>query len=173
MSSRRRIYLAATLLVLCATEVIAQNDARPDTEALVTIYSNHITPLGGTLDHQWGAFKGRFFDGEKQLAFIEPAHFVTFRLPAGEHVFTANSWMNKSSTKGVHASMTLEAGRRYFIECDSFAGAPVFGIREVSCQSVQKVGMSLKPLEPVHIRPAGGHLAVSEASFPDCIANTP
>ena len=160
--------------MLSATSGIGQNNAMPNGEALITIYSNHMTLLGGTLGHQWGAFKGRFFDGEKQLAFIEPAHFVTFRIPVGEHIFTAGSWMSKNSKKGAHTKVTIEGGHRYFIECGSFAGAPAFGIREVTCHSAQPVGMGLKPLEAAHLRAAGRLLVIPESSFPDCsIANSP
>jgi hypothetical protein len=168
MDLYRQISLAVVFLILSAASTAAQDNPKSEPEALVTFYSNHITLLGGTPGHRWGAFKGRVFDGDKQLAFIEPAHFVTFRLPVGVHVFTANSWMNKSSKKGSHLKMDIEAGHRYLIECGSFAGSPVFGIREVSCPSAQSAGKDLKPLESVHLRADGSPIVIPETSFPNC-----
>jgi hypothetical protein len=168
MDLYRRVCFAVVFIILSAASTIAQDNAKSETEALITFYSNHITLLGGTLGHPWGAFKGRVFDGDKQLAFMEPAHFVTFRIPVGVHVLAANSWMDKNSKKGAHITMNIEAAHRYFIECGSFAGPPVFGIREVSCQSAQSVGKSLKPLEPVHLRAAGSPFVIPETSFPNC-----
>lgn len=173
---RSLVFAAVSGLTLCSLvpfSVVAQNTNEPPSEALVTVYSNHITMLGGTPGHRWGAFKGRLFDSVDQLAFMEPAHFITFRVSPGTHVFTANSWMSKHSDSGAHITIDLHAGRRYFIEAGSFPGEPIFGIRNVSCQFARSEASDLKPLEPVHFRPAGKTVAVSETSFPQCPADNP
>ncbi len=173
----RRLFFAAvsglTLCSLVAFSAAAQDTTESPSQALVTFYSNHITMLGGTPGHQWGAFKGRLFDRVDQLAFMEPAHFITFRIPAGTHVFTANSWMNRHSDQGAHITIDIRPGRRYFIETGSFPGEPIFGIRNVRCQFAQSESADLKPLEPVHLRPAGKTIAVIEKSFPPCPADDP
>ena len=171
---RRSIFAAVSGLILCSLATLSaasQTANDSPSEAMVTFYSNRITMLGGTSGHRWGAFKGRLFDGVDQLAFMEPAHFITFRVSPGVHVFTANSWMNKHSDRGAHITIDVHSGRRYFIETGSFPGAPVFGIRDVDCQSAQSDGADLKALEPVHFRPAGKSTAVLETSFPPCSAN--
>jgi hypothetical protein len=172
---RRSISAAAFGLSLCflaASTAASQDMHDSPSEGLVTFYSNHITVLGGIPGHPWGAFKGRLFDGGDQLAFMEPAHFITFRVVPGMHVFTADSWMNKHSDHGAHITMSVQAGHRYFIETGSFATEPIFGIREVSCQFAQGEGADLKPLESVHFLPAGKLMALPETSFPRCPAGS-
>ena len=173
---RRFAFAAVSGLIICSLSAIPaapQNTNEPPSEALVTFYSNHITMLGGFSGHRWGAFKGRLFNGVDQLAFMEPAHFITFRVSPGIHVLTANSWMNKHSDQGAHITVDLHAGRRYFIETGSFTAEPMFGIRNVDCQFARSEAADLKPLEPAHFRPAGKTVAVSEATFPSCPADDP
>jgi hypothetical protein len=150
----------------------ASQDMHPSSsDSFVTFYSNHITVLGGIPGHRWGAFKGRLFNGVDQLAFMEPAHFITFRIEPGIHVFTANSWINRNADHGAHITMNIQAGHWYFLETGSFATEPAFGIREVSCQFAQGEGADLKRLEPAHIRQTGQQLTVPETTFPPCPGN--
>lgn len=168
---RRSAHAALSILPLFFFIVLpapSQNTSEPPSRALVTFYSNHVTILGGTVGHRWGAFKGRLFDHDNQLTFMEPGRFITFQVSPGVHVFTANSWMSRHANHGKHVTVDVSAGRRYFIETGSFAGEPVFGIRFVNCQFARSEGASLKPLEAVHIRPAGKSIAVFETSFPSC-----
>jgi hypothetical protein len=171
---RSAVLAALSGLVFCfpAVSSAAPQDISDSTpEAYVTFYSNHITILGGTPGHRWGAFKGRLFDGVDQLAFMEPAHFITFKISPGTHVFTANSWMNKHSEHGAHMTIDIRPGRRYFIETGSFPGD--FGIRNVNCQFAQSESHNIKSLEPAHFRSAGKTIAVIETSFPACPADDP
>jgi len=163
--------LGLALCFLAALPSASQNTHGSPSDALVTFYSNRITTLGGLPGHRWGAFKGRLFDSGDQLTFIEPAHFVTFRVVPGMHLFTANSWVSKHSDQGAHITMQIQAGHRYFIETGTFATGPIFGIRDVSCQFAQSEGANLKPLESAHVRPAGKQIAVQETAFPGCPAN--
>jgi hypothetical protein len=48
--------------------------------ALVTFFSNGMSLLGGLPGHRSQSFRGKLFDGDQQLASMEPAHFITFTL---------------------------------------------------------------------------------------------
>ncbi len=72
--------------------------------------------LGGLPGHEHAAFKGRIYDEDRQLAFMEPAHFVTFNFVPGPHVFSATWWTTKHANSGAHVTLDLIADQHYFIE---------------------------------------------------------
>jgi hypothetical protein len=137
-------------------------------EAQVTFYSNEITVLGGTLGHKPGAFVGRIFDGDDQLAFMEPATFVTFHLTPGIHVFSATSWTVKHPEPGVHITVNLDANQHYFIESGSVSKEPLFLLRNVSCRDAQNDNARSKSLKATHLRAHGIPLVVHKTTFPPC-----
>jgi hypothetical protein len=47
--------------------------------------------------------------------FLEPAHFVAFRISPGLHVLSAASWMNSHSKPGAHIIMNIGSGQQYFL----------------------------------------------------------
>lgn len=167
-----RILVCRSLwLVLCLISgwpSHAQPNPSNADDAYVTFYSQPITLSGGLPRHKLGACKCRVFDGERQLAFLEPARFVTFRITAGPHVFSAVSWMYKHSSHGAHINLDVEPGQHYFVECGTTSFGPTFVIREIACTVAQKTGQRMRPLEPVHLRPAGTAIFVSETAFPQC-----
>jgi hypothetical protein len=145
-----------------------QASPSPVEDAQVTFYSNAITLLGGLRGHDLGAFKGRIFDGDHELAFLEPAHFVTFRISPGLHVLSVASWVNKHSKPGAHLTMNIGAGQQYFVECGTTSFGPLFVIRDVACTRAQVTNQKTKPLEVVHVRPDGKPILVLRSSFPQC-----
>jgi hypothetical protein len=146
----------------------SQGTAPATSDAQVTFYSNPVTLTGGlTLDHL-AAFKGRIFDGEHQLAFLEPHRFVTFRVVPGLHRFTATSWMVEQPDPGAHVMMNIEAGHQYFMECGTNTFGPIFVIREVSCAKASEANSKARPLEAVHLRTDGMRLFIPQNSFPPC-----
>lgn len=144
------------------------SESVPVEDAQVTFYSNPISLLGGLPGHDLGAFKGRIFDGDHELAFLEPAHFVTFRIPPGIHVLSAASWVNKHSKPGAHLTMNIGPGQQYFVECGTTSLGPLFVIRDVACTRAQAANQKTKPLEAVHVRPDGKPILVLRSFFPQC-----
>jgi hypothetical protein len=146
----------------------AQASTSPIEDAQVTFYSNPITVSGGLPGRDLGAFKGRIFDGDHQLAFLEPGHFVTFRISPGLHDLSAASWMNSHSKPGAHITMNIGSGQQYFVECGTTSFGPIFVIRDVACTKAQIANQKTKALEAVHVRPDGKPILVSGSSFPKC-----
>ncbi len=145
----------------------------PDAPAQVTFYSHAVTVLGGLPGHQPAAFKGRIFDEDRQLAFMEPGHFVTFNLTPGPHILSATWWIAKHAKGGAHLPINLVANQQYFIETMVLNSGLLFGtvnlhIKDVSCSSAQQDNLHSKPLEPSHLRPDGVPLAVPATAFPPC-----
>ena len=161
--------LASVFFVIVSGRLAyAQASPSPVEDAQVTFYSNPITLLGGLPGHDLGAFKGRIFDENHELAFLEPAHFVTFRISPGIQILSAASWMNKHSNPGAHLTMNIGPGQQYFVECGTTSFGPVFVIRDVACTMAQAANRKTKPLEAVHIRPDGKPILVLRSSFPQC-----
>jgi hypothetical protein len=164
------ILLFALSCTFCRSQ--AQSAAiSPDKEAEVTFYSNNITARGGLPGHQAGAFKGRLFDEDRQLAFMEPGHFITFKVPAGLHTFSATNWMAKHATNGAHVTLDLAAGEHYFIQAlvlSTYLGSTTTYINKVTCEGAAQEAKHSKPLERNHLRPDGAPLAVAETAFPTC-----
>jgi hypothetical protein len=151
---------------------LAQNAAPALPQAQVTFYSHRVTMLGGLPGHEHAAFKGRIYDEDRQLAFMEPARFVTFNFTPGPHAFSATWWITKHATSGAHVTLDLVANQHYFIETfvvnTNLSGAVKLYITEVTCEGAQRENVSTKPLEPTHLRSDGIPLAVHETSFPQC-----
>jgi hypothetical protein len=164
------VLAAVSVLVVLASgrSAYCQASPSPIEDAQVTFYSKPITLLGGLPGHDLGAFKGRIFDGDHELAFLEPAHFVTFRIPPGIHVLSAASWVNKDSNPGAHLTMNIGPGQQYFVECGTTSFGPLFVIRDVACTTAQAANQKTKPLEAVHVRPDGKPILVLRNSFPQC-----
>jgi len=174
MASSFRLLLAAvmsiSILSALSWEVSAhaQSSSPVAANAQVTFYSNSVSLFGGMPGSKLAAFKGRIFEGDRQLTFLEPGHFVTFAVPSGPHEFSAAAWFSKHSSPGAHLTIDTQSGHRYFVECGVTTFGPVFVIREVDCSVAQTVGSRMKPLEPVHLRPDGKSLFVPQSSFPQC-----
>lgn len=168
-----RLLLVVALLLASIRPMAAQTAPGALPQAQVTFYSHGITLLGGLPGHDPAAFKGRIFDEDHQLAFMEPGHFVTFNLAPGPHVLSANWWTTKHAKGGAHVLVNLVGDQQYFIET-MVLNSGLFGIRvnllikEVTCEGAQKDNLRSKPLEPTHLRPDGVPLAVAATAFPQC-----
>lgn len=165
----RFAYIAICFLPVSAA--LAQRDPTSGSNAQVTFYSHRVTLLGGLVGHSPAAFKGRLFDADEQLAFIEPGHFVTFEMTPGNHVFTAASWMAMHAKGGSPTAIDLAADQQYFLEVQVLKvglGGTRTLVKEVTCEAAKQDNIAAKPLEPVHLRPAGRALIVSQTSFPLC-----
>jgi hypothetical protein len=156
-----------------ALPAFAQNVATAPPQAQVTFYSHGVTVMGGLPGHEPGAFKGRIYDEDHQLAFIEPGHFVTFNLNPGLHILSATWWITKHAKGGSHVTINLVADQHYFIETSVLNSGFAFGnlnlvIKEVTCEGAQQDNVHNKPLEPTHLRPDGVPIAVLDKAFPQC-----
>ena len=165
-----RVIVTTLISVLPAT---AQTASSALPQAQVTFYSHGVTALGGLPGHNPGAFKGRIFDEDHQLAFMEPGHFVTFNLAPGLHTFSATWWTAKHAKSGAHVLLNLVADQQYFIETMVLNSGFMFSnvnlfIKEVTCEGALQDNVRNKPLEPTHLRPDGVPLAVATTAFPQC-----
>ena len=129
--------------------------------------------MGGLPGHKPGSFRGRIYDEDDQLAFIEPGHFVTFALTPGRHVFSITPWTTEHAKNGSHVNVDLIANQHYYIETSitlslAWLGTATLHVDQVTCEDSQGVAAKYKPLEPVHLRPAGVPIALPEVSFPHC-----
>ena len=164
------------LFPLLVTAASAQaNPASPQapsgtSDAVVTFYSNPVTVLGGLPGAKKGAFKGRLYDGQEELAFMEPNRFITFHLAPGPHVFAAGSWMGRGAYPPGHLSLELKPGQHYFVEGGVDALLVVrFSLKERTCAEAHEGRRSEPlPLEAKHLRSEGIPAAVKEMSFPAC-----
>lgn len=167
-----RILLLPFASLLAAISALAQNTNAPSQQTQVTFYSHRVTMLGGLPGDQHAAFKGKIYDQDHLLAFMEPDHFITFNFVPGPHVFSATWWTTKHAKGGSHVALNLVANQHYFIETfvlnTNMLGAVKLYINEVNCEGAEKENVNTKPLEPTHLRPDGIPLAIPEKSFPQC-----
>ena len=163
-----RLLTVLTCVLVLAAPIPAQNSPGSSNKAEVTFYSLPVSLLGGLSKSDPGAFKGRLFDGDHQLAFMEPARFITFAMDPGAHIFSAASWITEQPNPGAHVTMNLVPGHHYFVETGHWAGGYLFLIRDIPCVVAQHHNTHSKPLEADHLRPDGIPIAVYETSFPAC-----
>lgn len=159
--------------VLAAIPALAQGPPVASPSAQVTFYSHGVTILGGLPGHDPAAFKGRLFDADHQLAFMEPGHFITFNMAPGLHTLSATWWTTKHSNSGAHITLNLVEGKQYFIETMVLNSGFMFGsvslkIREVTCETAERDNTHSKPLEATHLRSDGVPIALPSTTFPPC-----
>ncbi|ADW71547.1 hypothetical protein AciX9_4617 (plasmid) [Granulicella tundricola MP5ACTX9] len=159
--------------ILAAIPALAQGSPVAPPPAQVTFYSHGVTMLGGLPGHDPAAFKGRIFDADHQLAFMEPSHFITFNMAPGLHTLSATWWTAKHSNSGAHITLNLVGGEQYFIETMVLNSGFMFGsvslkIREVTCEGARRDNTHSKPLEATHLRPDGVPIALLSTTFPQC-----
>jgi hypothetical protein len=139
----------------------------------VTFYSGGSQWADASPATNSGAFTGYLFDGRELLTGIGAHRFVTLRLPAGPHVFSA-------SLNGTHPAnnsalpMTLVEGQRYFIRAllEIRGVAPlVFSkghLDEVSCDVAHHDADKAKPVEYKHVAKSWRGKMVDGSSLPAC-----
>lgn len=142
----------------------------PD-QALVTFFSTGHFLNSAVPGNKHGEFIGRIMDKDGQLAMLTSDHFVTFRVDAGPHTFSANSWMLATPQTGGHLKLDLVAGKHYFIGAytQSFLYYTRFRLEEHTCQEAKRQNESTEPLDPKHLKDHGKTMYVPETVFPDCL----
>ena len=123
--------------------------------------------------YKHGNFAGLIFDEYDELALIRPRHFITFKLDAGPHTLSANSWMIPRPEGGGHLKVDLVAGQHYYIATYYSTASLVLTLpllEQRSCQDAQKDTARATPLDQKHLRRYGAGRAVDETSFPPCPA---
>ena len=155
------------------TPIRGQDKAAAET-SLVTFYSTG-SAWKSFLGYKHGVFKGRLLDEYDQLAMMSPGTFATFRLDAGPHTFTANSWMMPRPEGGGHLTLDLVAGKHYYIAAYSeWAAVVIFRLENRSCRDAQKDAFGkARPLEQGQLKEYGAAHVVHETTFPECEPATP
>jgi hypothetical protein len=166
-----RLARLAISFALVALPTFAQDKSADPPQALVTFYSSGNPWLGGLPGYKHGVFTGRLFDEYDELAFIWPGQFITFKLDAGPHTFSANSWMVHSPKGGGHLELDLVAGRHYYIATFFSQAAvvvPLPLLEKRSCEEAQKESAKAVPLRPKHLKHYAADRVVDETTFPAC-----
>jgi hypothetical protein len=168
----RRLSTLLFFLAPLATPAVPQTATPPQPTALVTFYSSGSFWKTAVPGYKYGNFKGRIFDEYDQLANISPGYFVTFKLDAGPHTFSDNSWVIASPKGGAHLKIDLVADHHYYIgtyiETTPLVVIAAFRIEERTCEQAQKDNTDTHPLESKHLMKYGSATVVTETSFPTC-----
>jgi hypothetical protein len=164
-----KMLVLASLLLLGSVDTIVQTSAPPPPvpTALVTFYSSGSFWSMG----KHGKFMGQIFDGSNRLASLTAGHFVTFQLPAGKHIFGANTWLSPVQTGGGHLALDLIAGQHYYLAAyldNRGVLVPLFRLEQHACDRVNKETTRLTPINPSDLHRYGQDHAVMESSFPMC-----
>ncbi len=126
------------------------------------------------------AAEGILFDGDQRLGFLQWDHWVTFSVPAGHHVFSANVERGKPGTKDI-AAMDLRPGQQAFVELTTTAKGVSFvltfrsaHLRSVTCADAALDAKGAKPVEEKRVNKASRKQWVQLTTFPECAnANQP
>jgi len=118
-------------------------------------------------------FTGFLYDGSQRMAHARGGRFVTFRLPVGEHQFSASY---RSLDPGDPAvPLNLADGGSYCVRLSATqkSGSPLIPlgvahsvIKQVPCDQALKEAGKYKPLELKRIDPAASIKMVSSRTFP-------
>jgi hypothetical protein len=160
--------LFAALAVFVSMCAFAQEAGSAASSAQVTFYTIGLlkSEFTGLTDFKHDPFIGNIFDGDQELALLEPGRFVTFNLQPGEHVFSGN-WKSRHrpDPKAV-LKLSLVANQHYYVGIfgASFHMSPSIG--QASCKEASKYGG--KPLESKRIGASVAGLVVNERAFPQC-----
>jgi hypothetical protein len=163
-------------ILMCSLPLMAQRDntatsTQKTQPALVTFVDNGMTLAGGLPGQKSQAFRGKLFVENQLLAEMQPSSFITFEFEPVEVEFTAQTWVATGPSGGAHLTLTLVAGKHYFIELRTKQGWPftkMFGIKEITCQQAQKEHEQDKPLDRTQVKVTGDPVALVEVSFPPC-----
>ncbi|WP_263417327.1 hypothetical protein [Terriglobus albidus] len=142
----------------------------PD-QALVTFFSSGHFLKSALPGYKHGEFLGRIMDKDGQLAMLTFDHFVTFRVDAGPHTFSANSWLLPTPQTGGHLKLDLVAGKHYFVGAytQSFLYYTRFRLEAHTCQEAKEINEKTEPLDPKHLKDHGKAMYIPETAFPDCL----
>ena len=148
LTTTRSLSLFACFIVSAPSALTQDKSPSAPLLAQVTFYSNRSFWKTALPGYKHGEFVGLIFDDDRQLARMKPGHFVTFNLPPGAHVFSANVWLIPSPQGGAHLKTVLEAGKHYYIGTyfESVGLISVPHLEQASCQQAQKSAGGAKPL---------------------------
>ena len=144
---------------------------------VVTFYSIHPGPGQQIADEvvPFGkaAFAGLLYDGGQRLAHAQGGRFMTFRLPVGEHLFSAS--YHTLSPGDPSVNLKVEDGGHYCVRLSSNykSGSIVVPlahfhshIEQVPCDAASKEAARYKQLELKRIEATARTELVSTQSFP-------
>ena len=165
-----RFSVVAVCLVSANLFLFAQGTAVAPPQVKVTFYSSGNLLKSVAPGYKYGKFLGRIMDEYDQLAMLTSDRFVTFNLDAGEHTFSANSWVMPRPEAGGHLKIDLAPGKHYYIAAyqQPLYVVSRFWLKERTCEEAREENKNTKPLDPKHLKDYGGPRVISETSFPVC-----
>lgn len=147
-------------------------------DATVTFYAHGSSRKTGLPGSNSGMFWGVIYDGGQPLfSFYEgftPKNdrFVTIRLPAGRHDFSAS--FDKHPSRKHHIPISLEPGKQYFFRAQSESRGVLLvesesgRIDQVTCEIASQEGADAKPLRPKHPSQVLGSSRIPATAMPSC-----
>lgn len=167
---RFRIWFSTVAFLLCALPCCAQFGtvafyfAQPGMGREI---ADGVLPAGTV------SFTGFLYDGSQRMAQARGGRFVIFRLPVGEHQFSASYRSLAPGDPVVHVD--LVDGESYCVRLSATykSGSPLFPIgvahsviQQVPCEQALKEAGKYKPLELKRIEPAASSEMVNSGTFP-------
>ena len=178
-SAKERQFMRRTAIFLVilgsVTAARAQGSSAVKPNAEVTFYSeNPIWPALAPVS-TGVAFYGNLFDAEQPLAYIEHGRFLTLRLAAGIHKFSATISAHHPDKESL-LTIDMKPGGHYFVRASSnqknLVVVPIMFVRgilqEVPCEAAQKEAGNAKPVSAKHVVRNVRSLLNPITSFPAC-----
>jgi hypothetical protein len=117
------------------------------------------------------SFTGWLFDGDKRIVHASQGRFVTLRLTAGGHDFSAKY---KGRPKKPDLHLDVDSGHHYCVRLSTKILSPIVApiayvdtkVEEISCQNAIEEAGRFQPLDLKRIEPAVRRDVETSATFP-------
>jgi hypothetical protein len=171
MLRRLTTFLALTVAVLMCRFAVAQ-------KATVTFCSPPEKIAHQALDavavDGSMPFFGNLFDGDHRLAHLSRGNFVSFELPAGQHVFSGTT--KDHASKQYTLTLDVKTGGQYFVRLMSKSHSAIVvpvlfvepQLESVACSTAVNENARSQPLEAKHVSKDAQALVVRAANSLSC-----
>ena len=176
MTTIRAIFL---LLPLCCAAAAQKHAVKPvapppapPPPGYVTLFSHPLSLTSFMPGTRNGFYSGRIYEGDHQLAHLQPSRFVTFAVTPGSHIFAANSMTSKTSEGGGTLTLDIQSGQHYFVQASIKVSSNImelaFVLKQVPCTEAQTTNKKSKAASDKDLFPEGAKIVVPDTTFPEC-----
>ncbi|MCA0153596.1 hypothetical protein [Winogradskyella vincentii] len=116
MRSIKTVLFVLTLVLICSTNLKAQNNISPPSEGNTVIYFLRTTSLGGLMNF-------RFFEEGNFIGKFNGRNYIRYECDPGESVF----WVKAENIDVLKTN--LEANKIYLVEANAVMGAMSAGVK--------------------------------------------